>query len=126
MRHNHINKNGIDYEICNELSYNLNDEFESLFITVKTIYKKILVGEVYRPPISNINLSIERFDDLITKCMNINKNVIIVMDHNYNLLQIRENNKIKEFLHNLFIKFSFTFLPTRCVNTSETFIDNFF
>ena len=51
-------KSHINYILCPELSYNINNEFETIFVKVKNKVDSILVGEIYRPPGTNEKLKI--------------------------------------------------------------------
>ena len=49
---------------------------------------------MYRPPGNNEKLAVERYDNLISKCLEACKKVIIGTDHNMNLLKIENMKKI--------------------------------
>ena len=62
--------------------------------------KKIIVGNIYRPPrqnTENIITFIEEISSLLHK-FDKNKHVLITGDFNINLLKFQENNHINDFL----------------------------
>ena len=73
------------------LTVNYDNEFESIFIETKLNSNNYVIGEIYRTPNSNKNISINRFDLLINKCLEISKNIIIGTDQNMDYLKINEN-----------------------------------
>lgn len=118
----------LSYTQRNDLSVNVVQEFESLFIEINDNGSKTIVGEIYRVPNTNINKSLERFDDIVTKLKHFKGNVIVGTDQNFDLLKYNENNNIRLLLNN-FIENGFLptiTLPTRVTHSSATVIDNIY
>jgi len=118
----------LSYAVRDDLSVNVNQEFESLFIELNNKGKKAIVGEIYRVPNTNIKKSIERFEEIVTKLKHYKGNVIVGTDQNFDLLKYNENNNIKLLLNN-FIENGFlptVTLPTRVTHSSATAIDNIY
>ena len=69
--------------IRDDLSSNVEKEFESLFVEIVDRDKNVIIGEVYRVPNSNKRISIERFYSLAKALKNANKDVILATDQNF-------------------------------------------
>jgi hypothetical protein len=109
------------------------DKWDTLFISVKlpnTAAKQIVIGNIYRPPVSNRE-SINSFSEGMSRMfslLNNFKHVVITGDFNVDLLKFKTNHSINEYLENLISngyipKISY---PTRLTETTGTLIDNFF
>lgn len=103
--------------------------FESIFVEIlndKT--KNIIVGVIYRPPKSNINDFIEKFELSIEKINKEKKECYFMGNYNLDLLKSESNNLINSFLDSLYYS-SLTPLiskPTRITTHSASLIDNIF
>ena len=74
---NTLSKGGVAIYVLMELNYmekpdlcvNIEGEFESIAIEVKDIYDKqnAIIAEIYRVPNTNERISIERYDEFVTK-----------------------------------------------------------
>ena len=92
--------------------------------------RKIIVGSLYRPP----NVSTLPFQNHIIKTMNIvrkekgQKNVILGMDHNNDLLKAHLHTITQEFLSSMMDSGLLPTItrPTRITKNSATLIDNIF
>ena len=118
-------RNNIDYSICENLSYNIDDEFESIFVKFDTY----LIGEVYRSPNSSDTISVDRYEALLNKCMQTGNNLIIGTDQNFNYLNIKSSTRCQELLNNFMINNTLPtiHLPTRLSHSSQnTLIDNIY
>ena len=87
----------------------------------------IIVGEIYRVPNPNRHLSIQYYEDIISKLQYENKEVILGTDHNFDYL----NSTCAHSKHLLETYFSAGFIPTitrptRITHASATLIDNIY
>ena len=122
----------LQYEI---LTTNSNTNiWDSLFIKVSTNYgnisKKIILGNLYRPPrptVENIQTFMNELEPVLNNLRNY-KNVVIMGDFNLNLLAFQENSNINEFLEFMISNSYFPkiTLPTRLTQRKGTLIDNIF
>ena len=100
--------------------------FESVFVEVLVNHTvNIIVGEMYRVPNSNRHLSIQYYEDIISKLQYENKEVILGTDQNFDYL----NSTCAHSKHLLETYFSAGFIPTitrptRITHASATLIDN--
>ena len=118
----------MDYQICHELTI-MNDVLETIFVDVFIPGKRnVVLGVVYRPPQSNLNLFIDEVHDILSNPLLNNKTIFLMGDYNLNLLTCDGNSCIDDFL-NLMVSFSLMPLitkPTRVSENSSTLIDNIF
>lgn len=130
---------GVTIFIQNSISYNLRDDLnlmsdsiECIFIEIdKTEFNSkhnIIIGEIYRPP----NTDISKFNEHICYVMqtigNENKIAFLMGDYNLNHLDINNSTPMKDFSDilnsNLFMPLITK--PTRVHNNSHTLIDNIY
>ena len=100
----YIRKN-IEYKLREDLDIFVEGEFESIFLETVINNNKTVIGEIYRVPNSNINQSIERYDEIFSKTKDA-KNVIIGTDQNFDLLKIESHKQTADLLN------------TRCMNST--------
>lgn len=118
---------------CKEIEVpHLTDIWEGLFVEVEDSRgKRLLVGNVYRPPRYSTSIAhkfIEDFSTGIRKLRDRARELVVVGDFNFNLLKISENSTYYEFFE---MMCSLTLVPritqpTRFGRTSKTLIDNAF
>ena len=103
---------------------------ESIVIEVKAIYDKqnAIKAEIYRVPNTNDHISIERYDEFVTKLSQTKMDIIIGTDQNFDLMKVHTNRNVSDVLDVFFIA---GVLPTvrrsTCVtHTSATVIDNIY
>ena len=111
--------------------FRMESYIECLFVEVQTLDKSEkhkLIGVVYRPPDTRVEL----FNDAISEVLSIlkteNKKCYILGDFNLNLLNSDKHPPTDDFIN---IMFSYSFVPvinkpTRISNKSATLIDNIF
>ena len=80
-------KHKFQYKIREDLSIFDEGLFESVFIEVSINNKNVVIGEIYRPPNSNINQFIERYSNLIMKITDEKKEFFIGSDHDLYLIK---------------------------------------
>ena len=76
-------------------------EYESIFIETNISNNKTIIGEIYRVPNSNLQNSLERQDEILSRLKN-TKIFIIATDQNMDLLNIESHKHIAELLNNMF------------------------
>ena len=129
---------GVAMYISNSISFNerpdleefIEGEFESIFIEVKAIglSKKLIVGEIYRPPNTNERQSIANYERVLTKICNSNCDVLIGTDQNFNFMYINNNKNVSD-LFDVFYTLGLVptiTRPTRVTHTTATLIDNIY
>jgi hypothetical protein len=111
-----------------DLTLNYGTEFESIFVEASCDDKTLLVGEIYRIPGSNDQVSVERFDSLLHSLTNFKGQIVIGTDQNFNFLNVQHHNKTLELL-NVFIPSGFfptITIPTRITHDTSSLIDNIY
>ena len=108
----------------------MHDNWECIFIELilGKKSKNFIIGELYRRPNTNVDAFIEWYSRLLTNIDKENKNVLIGMDHNLDLLKMNTINYIDNFFNvNLNAKYTPCILvPTRVTHSTATLIDNIF
>jgi hypothetical protein len=91
--------------------------------------KKLVLGNIYRPPRNNV----ESLETFVNETSNLfehlhrHKNVLIAGDFNIDLLKLKENNSVNNYFEHL-LSFSYIpkiSVPTRLTQKHGTLIDNF-
>ena len=130
---------GIAIYLHKNYDYNILEKFcssemcDSQFIEVivnNDIHKKIIIGNIYRPPrqkVDDISTFLNDMNIIFDKLRNVN-NVILTGDFNVDLLKSKQINYVDEFLESFvsngyFPKITF---PTRLTQRHGTLIDNFY
>ena len=126
----------IDQDVKYKERFDLNevmrDKTESVFIEVPKeefqTKKKLIIGEMYRPPNLPIADFIYSLQELLRTIGDENAYCYLLGDFNINLLNVNKHNSVNELL-DLMLSFSFIPLinrPTRVSEYSATIIDNIF
>ena len=124
-------KNIIDYKLRSDINI-LNDNLEAVFIEInKTQFatpNNIIIGTVYRPPNTDIQLFMHHLKLILDQMDKEGKCVYLMGDFNMNLLNVDKHMPTSEFIEMLY---SFSYLPlinkpTRIKNESAILIDNIF
>ena len=101
--------------------------FEYNVVELKTNTRNMLVVSGYRPPNSNPRKFMQEYKSVLTKLKGLkNHDLIVGMDHNFDLLKSATNNTTSMFL-NLNVDRDLTpciTKPTRVTNKTATLIDN--
>jgi len=111
-----------------DLSLNIDGEFESVIVEIKSSGTNLLVGEIYRVPNTSEAVSINRYETITENINQTNFNAIIGTDQNIDFLKI-DKNKYANDLLNLFVSIGMLPTinkPTRITHTSATLIDNIY
>ena len=118
------NGDGLIIYLKSHLTYIRRDDLETIWLEAKiNKQKSFLICYCYRPPSSTVDC-ISTMENSIERAFLDNKEVIVLGDFNFNLLQENTNSKpwirTFDFLHlNQIID-----QPTRVTDTSETLIDH--
>ena len=67
----------VQYSMRNDLTINLNNEFETIFVEISHKSNRCLFGEIYRTPNTNEQLSLQRYEDILTKLSVFNGDIVI-------------------------------------------------
>ena len=99
---------------------------ESCFIELESSKNNIVIGSLYRPPNTSTTNFVESFHTIITTIQRENKNIIIGLDHNLDLLKHQTHKQTRLFLENIYNNGLVPMItkPTRISNNSATLIDN--
>ena len=121
-------KDGLHFKMRDDLSIFEEGLYESIFIEVNIDNKKIIIGEIYRPPNTNIVDFNNKYSSLLDKIKHEKKSLIIGSDQNINLIKANDHPSTQEFLD---INHSNGILPvidkpTRVTHSSATLIDNLY
>ena len=101
--------------------------FESIFVEYRRGKENFLIGNIYRPPNSDINSFLELLESILSSIQtNFSEHKIyMVGDYNLDLFRLSESHPILNYF-NCFTSMGFHPLivrPTRVSNTSQTLID---
>ena len=103
----HKRGGGVGLYISDRLKYKTRDDliavteecpFEWLFIEAEVDMNAIVIGTVYKPPDTNVNIFNNHFKDLLRKISNERKKCIIMADFNIDLLKIDTNCQTTSFM----------------------------
>ena len=103
-------------------------EFESIFAEVEYNKCKLIIGEIYRVPNTNIDESLNKYETITELIKQYKHPIIIGTDQNFNYLKLNEYSKTKE-LYNIFVTNGLVptiTKPTRITHNSATLIDNLY
>ena len=131
----HKRGGGVGLYISDRLKYKTRDDliavteecpFEWLFIEAEVDKNAIVIGTVYKPPDTNVNIFNDHFKDLLRKISNERKKCIIMADFNIDLLKIATNVQTTYFIHGMFASTFYPTIsrPTRVTQQTATLIDN--
>ena len=124
-------RNGIRHCTWKDLDEFVERESEHLFIEITSkCGKKIIVGSSYRAPNTNPAKFISHLENVIsiTRTGRIEREIVLCMDHNLDLLKCHLHEPTKHFHDSLFELGLFPTItyPTRITQTTATLIDNIF
>ena len=124
-------RDGILHKRCKDIETMMEKESESTDVEMTAKGgKHIILGSIYKSPNICENTLKNHLTDVLNKIKSEkgNKELVIGMDHNMNLLKSHEHRKTQQFLdlmleHNLVPTIT---RPTRITNSTATLIDNIF
>ena len=105
---------------------------ETVFVEIDKSYvgksSNIIVGVIYRPPDTNINVFTELLETIMSKIKTENKVCYLLGDYNINLLNAENHPPTQEFVDTMFSHSLFPCItkPTRVNSKTATLIDNIF
>ena len=114
----------------NDLDNFNNDTFECIFAEIQGFHNKsIIIGSIYRPPITNPKEFNNQYKELMeTLAKEKNKEIILGMDHNLDLLKSNSHTETQKFIDTNFDTNLLPCItrPTRITKSTATLIDNVF
>ena len=136
--HRHGKKGGgVGFLVSEELKYIVREDllctmdyFENCTIEIISPKRNLLLGSVYRPPNTNDKNFVVNFEKYIAKLTesksNKEKDIILGLDHNLDLLKSDRHLATQQFLEKLvdFNMLTTKVKPTRITKNSATLIDN--
>ena len=110
-----------------------NDLFECMFLKVMSqrTKKKLILGNIYRPPrngVNEIQLFSNNLSNILEAFKDLHAEIVLGGDFNLNLLEVNHKRYINDFYNDMCSNSFFPkiTLPTRITDHSATLIDNFF
>ena len=121
-------KDNLKYRVRTDLNANIQDNsYEHFFIELKGTRYNIIAGSIYRPPNTDIDNFLENYNNSLTNIKrDKNKEVIIGLDHNLDLLKQASHRKTQNFVETTLDNLLLPTItkPTRINKSSATLIDN--
>ncbi len=111
-----------------KISPYIKGEFESVFIEAEYQNSKVIAGEIYRIPNSNVQESLNTYQTILQQLEKTKQPIIIGTDQNFNYIKINTHPKTDE-LFNIFLSNNLIptiTKPTRITYNSATLIDNIY
>ena len=121
----------IPYKLCPDLVDFIEKDSEMSYIKITTkLGKSIVVGSLYRSPNSSDSTLLDHVQNIVTKVKSQknHKQLILGMDHNFDLLKCDQHRPTKRFLDKMMdlnMLLAIT-RPTRITSNTATLIDNVF
>jgi len=116
------------YKICDDLTININNEVESIFTKIDQHLHKLVIGEIYRVPGTNAQISILEYQKILHMLSTISGRAMIAMNQNFNCMNI-DHRGITVDLIDALISSSFVPTitePTRITHYTATLIINLY
>ena len=121
-------KDRLIYKTRPDLNKNCqHNSYEHFFIELKGSSYNVIIGSLYRPPNTDIDKFLAEYNDTLERISSEkNKEVILGMDHNLDLLKQTSHKKTQTFVENTLDHALLPVImkPTRISRTSATLIDN--
>ena len=121
-------KDRLIYKTRPDLSKNCqHNSYEHFFLELKGSSYNVIIGSLYRPPNTDIDKFLTEYNDTLERIgSEKNKEVILGMDHNLDLLKQTSHKKTQAFVENTLGHALLPVItkPTRISRTSATLIDN--
>ena len=121
-------KETISFKCRPDIEINIDGEFESIFIETIIKQEKIIIGEIYRVPNTNEQLSLHRFETILERLRNMNINIILGTDQNFDYFKIESQKNTRDLFNHFLssgIQPTIT-IPTRVTHATATLIDNIY
>ena len=68
--------------MLDDLKLNINNEFKSVFIEIDQNLYKLIIGDIFRVPGTNVQISLQRYHKILHMLFAISGNTMIVADKN--------------------------------------------
>ena len=81
-------KETISFKCRPDIEIIIDGEFESIFIEKIIKQEQIIIGEIYRVPNTNEQLSLHSFETILERLRNMNINIILGTDQNFDYFKI--------------------------------------
>ena len=121
-------KDKLIYKTRPDLNKNCqHNSYEHFFIELKGSSYNVIIGSLYLPPNTDIDKFLAEYNDTLERIsLEKNKEVILGMDHNLDLLKQISHKKTQTFVENTLDHMLLPVItkPTRISRTSTTLIDN--
>jgi exonuclease III len=91
-------RDNINFKLRKDLCIFHEGEFETLFIETVSKESSAIIGEIYRIPNTNVQQSLERYESILNKLVNNDKQVIIGTDQNFDYLKIDSDQTTSDLL----------------------------
>ena len=116
------------FKVRDDLSIFEEGLFESIFVEININEKPLILGEIYRVPNTNVQLFIEKYEQIVLTVLNEKKELLIGSDQNLNLIKAGSDKNVQQFLD---VNYANGLLPvihkpTRITHDTATLIDNFY
>ena len=121
--------NNLHFDVCADLNAFANDNFECVFVKLSSsTFKTKVLGSVYRPPNSNLDLFMSGFHSVVDHFNHFDVECLIARDFNIDLLKYDAHRGTGLFLDCLHEHALVPLItpPTRFTSDSFTLIDNIF
>ena len=92
-------KETISFKCRPDIEINIYGEFESIFIETIIKQEKIIIGEIYRVPNTNEQLALHRFETILERLRNMNINIILGTDQNFDYFKIESQTNTRDLLN---------------------------
>jgi exonuclease III len=121
-------KDSIQFKINDDLSTFIEGEFEAIFIEIYGKVPPAIIGEIYRIPDANAQLSLDRYITILNKLQQSTKPIIIGTDQNFDYLKIHTHQITSDLLDAHFAANMMPTItkPTRITHTTATLIYNIY
>ena len=121
-------KSGITFKLRPDLAPHIEGIFESIFIEILNPDLRYIVGEIYRPPNTNVQNAIDNYEATINMINQSKLQAIIGTDQNLCYMRINEHKKTQDLLNTFFENGYIPTIikPTRITQNTATLIDNIY
>jgi hypothetical protein len=121
-------RDDLNYMNRDDISINIDGEFESIFVEVNSNNASCIFGEIYRVPNTSEITSLARYETVVNKLQCGKKDGILGTDQHFDYLKYKNHINSAELM-NIFLNAGFLptiTKPTRITHTTATLIDNIY
>ena len=118
-------KDNLSYELCDTFSV-VDEYIECVVVKIKLRFLTVTIACDYRPPNTNVELFLDKWDEILYSLSKSSKSVYILRDFNLDLLNYHKHKATSSFINTSFSRGCVPLIkrPTRITNESATLIDN--